>query len=377
MATIIVKLTEKCNSNCAYCDVVRKKNTGKTMSLQIIEALFKKTDHYLKEKPEEHINLLWHGGEPLLPGVSYYRKIIDILNRECPETKERIDHSIQTNLTCFNRDFLEIFSELNITSVGTSYDPEPHMRGPGENIDSTVYNTRFLKGIQLLEKYTIGWGVIYVVTQKSLKDPLAVFYMLTNFQLNGGVNFNPVLIYDDERKHLSITPAEYVDFLGTIFPVWWENAERYPNVEPFKSLVENIIHGKKSLSCVDSGSCTYHHINISPEGDASQCGRSADWGLLNYGNITRNSIHEILYHSERKQLESRTQTLFETECSECRFWDICHGGCPLDSWSKHKDFQHKSEWCYAKKGFLEKYFEPITGHTYHSKETVPQPEAWT
>ncbi|MBN2213040.1 MAG: radical SAM protein [Bacteroidales bacterium] len=364
MATIIIKVTEKCNSNCRYCDVVRKENTGKTMSLDIIRLLFQRTNEYLLDNPDETLDFLWHGGEPLLPGAAYYKHIIDFQKNYCPDTGNRISHSIQTNLTCFTEEFVSIFNAMGIKSVGTSYDPEPHMRGPGKNIDTLSYNKKFIRALKILDKYDIGWGMIYVVTGMSLKDPLGVFYFLTNFLLTGGVNFNPVLIYDEERKYLSVTPVQFVEFLGAIFPVWWENRNRYPDVEPFKSLVNNIIHGHRSLACVDSGSCTYHHINISPEGDTSQCGRSSDWKLLDYGNIRDSKISEILRHPERDQLEKRNRILMEGECAGCRFWEICHGGCPLDAWSKHRDFNHKSEWCYAKKGFIEKYFEPVTGSIF-------------
>lgn len=273
-------------------------------------------------------------------------------------------HSVQTNLTCFTEDFAELFKELGITAVGTSYDPEPNMRGFGKKVDTISYNRKFLNALRLLDKYGIGWGFIYVVTKESLKDPLAVFYFLTNLLLTGGINLNPVLIYDEERKDLSVTPSEFVEFLGTIFPVWWKNRNRYADIEPFKSLVNNIVHGHRHLACVDSGDCTYHHINIAPNGDASQCGRSSDWQLLDYGNILNSSIEEILHHKERDQLQARVELLENGECSNCRFWEICHGGCPLDAWSKHRSFQHKSEWCYAKKGFISKYFEPVTGVTF-------------
>ncbi|HOT88315.1 MAG TPA: hypothetical protein PL028_02095 [Bacteroidales bacterium] len=43
MATIIFKPTEKCNSNCIYCDVVVKKKP-KTMSLELLEHIFKNMD---------------------------------------------------------------------------------------------------------------------------------------------------------------------------------------------------------------------------------------------------------------------------------------------------------------------------------------------
>jgi len=206
--------------------------------------------------------------------------------------------------------------------------------------------------------------MIYVVTRKSLARPLDVFHFLGNLCLSGGFNMNPVLIYDEERRGISITPEEYADFLGALFPVWWEHRERYPDVQPFKSLVRTIIEGQLSLGCVESGNCTYCHVNVTPDGATSQCGRSADWGLLQYGNVADKSFEEILRDSQRDQLHERVKELKNRDCQGCRFWDICHGGCPLDAYSEHKDFMFKSEWCEGRRGFIEKYFEPITQARY-------------
>jgi radical SAM protein with 4Fe4S-binding SPASM domain len=360
MASVILKATESCNSNCYYCDVVRKQDTGASMPLSILEMVFRRVDEYLAAKPGETVNLLWHGGEPLLLGPDYFHAAGELQQTYCARTSSRIHHSIQTNLTCFHEGFLEVFRKLGITGIGTSYDPEPHVRGPGKEIDTDAYNRKFLDSLALLERNGIGWGMIYVVTRKSLRDPLGVFFHLTNLLLTGGVNLNPVLIYDEGRKDIAVSPEEYVDFLGTIFPHWWKHRDRFPDVNPFKSLVECIIKKNLSLGCVDSGDCAYVHINVAPDGETSQCGRSADWKLLPYGNIADHTLEQILADGQRAQLAERVRMIHDGDCKGCRFWTICHGGCPLDSWSQHKDFLHKSEWCEARRGFIEKYFEPIT-----------------
>lgn len=370
MATVILKATEKCNSNCYYCDVVRKKGTGKSMSLDVLETSYMRIDEYLGADDDREIQILWHGGEPLILGPDYYRQALRLQDKHCADTKSRISYSIQTNLTCFKEEFVEIFQRMGIGAVGTSFDPEPHVRGAGARIDSDTYNRNFFRALELLDKHGIGWGMIYVVTRKSLNNPLDVFHYLTNLKLTGGVNFNPVLIYDNDRKDIAITPEEFVEFLGSIFPFWWKNRDRYRDIEPFKSLVDNIIDGHTSLGCVDSGSCTYHHVNIAPDGETSQCGRSADWGLLQYGNIADKTLEEIIGDSQRHQFVERLDILRDGECGQCRFWDLCHGGCPLDSWSQHKSFMYKSEWCFARKGFIEKYFEPITGVKYNAAAPV-------
>ncbi|MBI4499772.1 MAG: radical SAM protein [Gemmatimonadetes bacterium] len=364
MATLILKATERCNSNCYYCDVVRKLGTGLSMPLDVLEAVFVRVGEYLRQRRDEHIEILWHGGEPLLLGPGYFATARELQRRHCAGTEDRIAHNIQTNLTRMNEAFVPVFRDLGITAVGTSYDPEPHMRGPGSQIDSDRYNARFMRGLRVLEECGFGWGVIYVVTRKSLRDPVGVFRFLTNLHLTGGINFNPVLIYDQDRQDVAITPAEFVDFLGAIFECWWPRRARYPEVEPFRSLVANIIDGRVALSCVDSGRCTYHHVNVAPNGDTSQCGRSADWALLSYGNIKERPLEAILADEQRGALERRVRYLRDTECGGCRFWSLCHGGCPLDAYAAHQDFMHKTNWCAAKSGFIERYFEPITGTRY-------------
>ncbi len=367
MATLILKVTEKCNSNCYYCDVVRKKNSGSSMSLEVLEQVFIRINEFLLKEKEETVEILWHGGEPLLSGPEFYLTALEFQERYCNSTKDRIRYSMQTNLTCFSEDFIDVFRKLGMTSIGTSFDPEPNIRGPGTPSNSDLYNRLFMEKLEILESNGFGWGMIYVVTKKSLAHPLDVFFFLTNLLLTGGISLNPVLIYDNKRKDISITPEEFVDFLGAIFPVWWEHRYRYPDLEPFRSLYANIIDGNRMLGCVDSGDCTYHHINVAPDGETSQCGRSADWGLLQYGNIMDKSFFDILHHKERDQLKERVALLFSGECNNCRFWELCHGGCPLDAYSKHQSFMHKSEWCDAKRGFIEKYFEPISGVRFEPK----------
>lgn len=361
MAALILKATERCNSNCIYCDVVHKEHRGADMSLETLEAVFARIGEHLGRHPDEHMTVIWHGGEPLLLGTAYFEAAASLQQRYCGEYSSRISHAIQTNLTRFGEEFLDVFRHLGIGSVGTSFEPLPHVRGARNGRDSDRYTREFLRGVQLLEKHGIGWGMIYVVTKMSLECPLDIFRFLTNMQPRSGVNLNAVLIYDDERRHIAITPREYADFLGIVFEEWWRHEKRFSGVQPFRSLAESVRTGNPSLGCVDSGACAYTHVNIAPDGGTSQCGRAADWGLLQYGSIADRSLDDILSDSQRAQLEERTERIHETDCKGCRFWWLCHGGCPLDAHSGYGDFMHKSEWCEARRHFLEHYFEPITG----------------
>lgn len=361
MATVIFKPTEACNARCIYCDVVHKKTrrSPTTMPLETLELLFSRVNEFLLERQDEQMDIIWHGGEPLLLGPGYFSKALSFQQKHCSETSHRINHSVQSNLTMFSPDFTEILKKLGINSFGTSYDPIENIRGLGTKRDSKAYNIQFMNGLSLVEKEGFSWGIIYVVTKLSLAKPLEIFRFLSNLSPKGSFMFNPVLIYDGKIDHLKITPEEYADFLGAIFPAWWNHREELPQIEPFSTLTSNLLEESKSLMCCDSGACAYSHINLLPDGSFSHCGRSADWDLLDYGSIFDKSFSEVLADPQRDVLVQRNTILPETDCKGCRFWDICHGGCPLDAWSATGSFLHKSEMCYAKKGFIENYFEPL------------------
>ncbi len=361
MAVLILKPTETCNSNCAYCDVVRKPTTGQVLSFELLDLVYQRIDEFLRAEPEEELEVIWHGGEPLTLGPDYFWQALAFQQQRCPETQARIRHSIQSNLTLFTEAFAEVFRRLGITQIGSSYDPAPQVRGPGAAIDSTAYNRLFMRGEALAHRLGFGTGIIYVVTRRSLEDPLEVFRFLANLELKGGFNMNPVLIYGDDPHDLAVTPTEYARFLGTILPWWWERRKRYPDVQPFSSFLKNYQGEGRSLGCGDSGRCAYAHLNVDPAGEVSHCGRSSDWGLLPYGHLRDRSFKDMLADPQRHQLMARNTLLRDGPCRDCRFWSLCHGGCPLDGWADQGALTARSGWCEARKIFLEEHFEPVTG----------------
>ena len=190
--------------------------------------------------------------------------------------------------------------KLGITSIGSSYDPISNIRGLGAKRDWRAYNRRFLDAICLLEEEGFDWGVVYVVTQQSLAQPREIFNFLTNLSPRRGLRFNPVLVYGGGLDHIRISPAEYADFLGAIFPVWWEHRADFGHIEPFTSLVGRLVGEGKSLTCTDSGACASTHLSVLPDGRASHCGRSADWGLLDYGSIHEKSFSQMFCRSPER-----------------------------------------------------------------------------
>ncbi len=330
------------------------------MPLDLLETVFYRINEYLSKHPEEEILIIWHGGEPLLLGIPYFEKAAQFQETYCPESGKRIRHAIQSNLTLLTEDYIPLFRRLRIDTVGSSYDPDPHIRGFGRSRDTQAYNRAFLRSTDLLEKNGINWGIIYVVTKRTLIDPVSTFNILCNLKPDGGFIMNPVIISNEGLMEYAITPEEYADFLGVIFPVWYAHLDRYKKVEPFSSLLSNVTRQGRSLSCEDSGRCAMRHWSIDSTGNVSQCGRSSDLGIMNWGGICEMSIDEMMKDKGLIELEKRSMRLKETDCKGCALFPICHGGCPIDGYVRYGSVSRKTGWCGAKKRFIAKYFEPVT-----------------
>lgn len=377
MATIIVEPTDACNATCAYCYAAgREVSASAMMSPETLELLFARIGEYLAERPGETVGLVWHGGEPLLMGPRFFAAALEVQRRRCPGVSGRIHHAIQSNLTLLTAELAGLLRELGIRTVGSSCDPATDLRGLGRARDAAAYHRRYLEGLELLRREGLRAGVIYVVTRPALARPLEVFRQLTELPVTGPIDFSPVVVLDERASDLGVTGEEYGAFLGAIFPGWWASRERHPEVGPFSLLVRNLLEGVRQLPCRDSGRCAYLYVNVAPDGRLSHCNRTAECRQLDYGHLRDRTLAQVLADPRRRPLLERNRVLFEGECRGCRFWPICHGGCPMDSWTRTGSLMHRTTFCEAKRGLIERCVEPLIGGCpglQGPKQTAPLP----
>src|SRR5262245_9026315 len=95
---LILQSTPFCNLDCSYC-YLPDRSVKARMSDVTLELAFQR----VFESPflGAHLTVLWHAGEPLVPGVTYYERAFEILESRRPSGLS-VSHSFQTNATLLN-----------------------------------------------------------------------------------------------------------------------------------------------------------------------------------------------------------------------------------------------------------------------------------
>lgn len=144
---ILILPTDACNMNCVYCFHKPYSHDFEKIEIQTIQHLIDITAPYY-----DCVNIIWHGGEPLLMGLEFYKEVIDIQHRyDC-----KINNSIQSNLTLLTPEMADFFAASNI-GVSGSFDGvcNEQLRG---------YSEAILSGRQLMFDRGKRCGLIMVVS---------------------------------------------------------------------------------------------------------------------------------------------------------------------------------------------------------------------
>ena len=170
---------------------------------------------HIEATTEETVFFSWHGGEPLLAGIDFFRKVVSLQKKHKPSGVE-IVNGVQTNGTLIDNKWAWFFAENNFI-VGISID------GPGDmhnkfrtTSDGRSSLPQVLKGYEILRRYKIKSEILCVVNSYNVKFPLVIY----NFFKELGaryITFLPLVERRPESKsgvsRASVPPLEFGRFL--------------------------------------------------------------------------------------------------------------------------------------------------------------------
>ncbi len=345
--SVIVKPTNRCNLACKYC--YAESGEGEMMSYETLENMISKL-----QRTYDGIEYIWHGGEPLLMGIDFYEKVIEIEKRE-KSSNQWIINTVQTNGTLMNQEWIDFFKKNDFT-IGLSLD------GPEEvNNLTRIYPDGsgtfrcIMNSIELMKKNDMRFGAICILTGKNI-DSIEEIYSFFK-QENIGVKFNPVYLDGRANKHkdLELSPKKYGLELIKLFNRWFLEDE-FVSVSQFEDFVSMIL-SNSPVGCSFHDTCQDTFVSVDDKGDVYPCGRFAGNKEFKYGNINVDSLENLMEHNPKRNSFIDRNVY---ECKDCEFFDKCHSGCPHNAYSTYGDINKKDQFCHAYKMLLKHIDNVIT-----------------
>ena len=338
-----------CNLACKYCYYLEKNNLYQNSHRHLMsdEMLEQFTREYIEAQTMPQVLFTWHGGEPLMRSIDFYKKAL-ALQKKYAHGKQ-IDNVIQTNGTLLTDEWCEFFAQ-NHWLVGISID------GPQEYHDHYRVTPagkpsweKVMQGIQLLKKHRVEWNAMAVVNAYNAEHPLEFYHF---FRDNGCqyLQFTPIVerltehedgrtlasLADDREIPLadaSVTPQQWGNFLCTIFDDWVRHDVGKTFVEIFDCTLANWM-GVLPGICAYSKECGHAGV-MEHNGDVYSCDHFV-FPEYKLGNIREQSLIDMLYGEKQQAFSRLKHTSLPRQCKECDMEFACHGECPKNRFEKDK-----------------------------------------
>lgn len=300
---------------------------------------------YLEAQTQQQVLFTWHGGEPLLRPLSFYKRVLELQKKYA---KGRIiDNCLQTNGTLLTDEWCEFFRENNWL-IGISIDGPQKLHDEYRRARGGQPSFfRVMKGIRLLQKHGVEWNAMGVVNDFNADHPLDVYHF---YKENGCqyIQFTPIVETCPHLSPFTVTPEQYAHFCCTIFDEWVRHDVGQFFVQLFDSTLACWAGEPPSL-CSMCETCGHASV-IEANGDLYSCDHFVApeyllgniWGnncqmANNHSTGNEQTITSMMYSPRQIQFGLDKRDRLPHQCQVCQWRFACNGGCPKDRFCKTAD----------------------------------------
>ncbi len=357
--SLILLSTLQCNADCEYCF---ENKTEDRLTLERLGEMIRKVLDYMVEKSLRSLTIYWQGGEAMLLPPSWYEQAHDLIRREADLRGKKVFHSLQSNMLAYGSRWNQVIADMFGNSVGTSLDyPNLHRKLLGQGPES--YNEIWGRRVREARAAGIDVQVIAVPNQATLEIGAERFYRyfadelgITDFQVNTPFPGGDANI---AKKELPVAEVEKLSrFYLDLADIWLEHGRRQGvRVGPFDTLFRYFNQESATLPCIWGDNCANTLVSIDARGYVAQCDCwVTSYPDYHYGNIFESeNFGEMLRTSPaRRQFNERPIQLIQRDCLHCDYLSLCHGGCPVRTYSVYGALFEKDPYCELYKALFER-----------------------
>ena len=315
-----------CNLNCAYCYYLSK-GAGGGPARMPEGLLVRYVGQHIAASPDELIRFSWHGGEPTLLGLDYFRLIVDIQRRYCPPGRT-VANGIQTNGTLIDQEWARFLAAESF-AVGLSLDGPRRMHDRYRTTrdgESTFEET--LRGYEALRRHGVRTDILCVVSSHTAGHPSEVYGFFKRIGASY-VSFLPLVEpCPDESGGAtrdSVQPQAWGEFLCAVFDEWIAGDIGRIKVQIIEEAARTAFGQDHSL-CLFRPTCGDIPV-LERNGDFYSCDHFVDAGHL-VGNIRDTPLVDLLESPAQRAFGQAKLESLPNACRVCEVRGMCHGECP-------------------------------------------------
>ena len=325
---LIMKATRYCNLRCSYCGTWRD-GPNQRMSFEVLA----RSIHGALSAPEVRgVEFFWHGGEPTLLPVSFYRSAL-WMQQQFRRPGQAVANTLQTNGTRLTPEWLEFLKRYRFrVEVSLDGPPEIHDRW---RIDTAGRPTsqRVRQGLDTLREHGLDPAAIMVVGD----DVMALgAERLLNYFLEIGVTNVGLqnLVPEGDGRGASLEEryieyARFVEFLRELFHLWWPDHTERIAFREISDLVSRI-RGKPAGLCLYNENCMGNILTIEPMGDLTACDKYQSDPAYRFGNVLETDFADFPASPEFIRAHAEVAAQVQQGAGSCPWSSICHTGCPFN-----------------------------------------------
>jgi uncharacterized protein len=345
----VLKVHSRCDLACDHCYVYEHADQSWRIKPRVISAA---TAEMAAERIGEHaakhllpqVNVILHGGEPLLLGRDAMRGVLSVLAaRITPVT--RLDVRIHTNGVRLDERWCELFDE-HAVRVGVSLDGDQaandlhRLFADGRSSYGQVRQAlALLRGPKFRHLYS---GLLCTVDLAN--DPVAVYRALIAERPPRLDLLLPHATWDNPPSRPATSPHPYADWLLAVYRCWVKDGRPVP-IRLFDSVLSASRGGPSWTEMIGLDPVGLLVIDTDGSWEQADSMKTAFDGAPATGmRIQAHSVDDVVRHPGIAARRGGLSTLC-TACQTCRVVRICGGGLYAHRYQSGTEFSNPSVYC--------------------------------
>ncbi|MBU2498775.1 MAG: anaerobic sulfatase maturase, partial [Proteobacteria bacterium] len=318
-----------CNLRCHYCYYLEKERLypmGESFRMpdDILEAYI---IQHIDASPDEVIRFSWHGGEPTVLGLDYFRRIVALQRKHQPAHRQ-IANGIQTNGTLLDEDWCRFLASEGF-AVGLSLDGPRQLHDLCRvTKDRKPSYQQTMRGYELLRQYQVSTDILCVVNAHNAKHPTEVYRFFKGIgapYLTFLPLVEPQTDVEGGVSALTVRANAWGDFLCTIFDEWVDGDIGRIKVQIFEEAARTAFGQEHSL-CIFRPVCGDIPV-VEHNGDCYSCDHFVD-AEHRLGNIREAPLVELIESAAQRAFGHAKRGTLPRTCRFCQVREMCNGECP-------------------------------------------------